>query len=193
MKSSKKNILFVIGRELSLHVNEMGEDTGDKIDIVFAGTDEADLKNYTAGKKLIVNEGIRDFYTDDSILFINQKEFDDLKRAIGYLLKGHKAVYVVFMTGDPLSLAVSPMIAQEADELNIKTSFIGVKTEDEDKRVTEENLKYFLKNRYRLYIIDRINNEFSLHANEEDSRDELLIEVINSLVKRFKQAEKKLK
>jgi len=171
----------------------MGEETGDKIDIVFAGTDEADLKNYTAGKKLIVNEGIRDFYTDDTILFINQKEFDDLKRAIGYLLKGHKAVYVVFMTGDPLSLAVSPMIAQEADELNIKTSFIGVKTEDEDKRVTEENLKYFLKNRYRLYIIDRINNEFSLHANEEDSRDELLIEVINSLVKRFKQAEKKLK
>lgn len=191
--SSKKNILFVIGRELSLHVNEMGGDTGDKINIVFAGTDEADLRNYTAGKKLIVNEGIRDFYIDDSILFINQKEFDDLKRAIGYLLKGHKAVYVVFMTGDPLSLAVSPMIAQEADELNIKTSFIGVKTENEDKRVTEENLKYFLKNRYRLYIIDRINNEFSLQANEEDSRDELLIEVINSLVKSFKQAEKKLK
>lgn len=191
--SSKKTLLFVIGQQLSVHFDEMGGTFGDRLNMIFAGTDEADLKRYSAGKKLIVNEGIRDFYIDDSILFLNQKEFDDLKRAIEYLLKDCGGVFAAFMTGDPLSLAVSPMLAQAADALGIEAGFVGVKTETEDPRVTEENLKYFLKNRYRLYLIEKIDKEFSLQANEEGSTDELLIQVINSIVKSFKQAEQKLK
>lgn len=191
--SSKKTLLFVIGQQLSVHFNEMGGAFGDRLSMIFAGTDEADLKRYSAGKKLIVNEGIRDFYIDDSILFLNQKEFDDLKRAIEYLLKDCRGVFAAFMTGDPLALAVSPMLAQAADALGIEAGFIGLKTETEDPVVTEENLKYFLKNRYRLYLIEKNDKEYSLQANEEGSTDELLIKVINSIVKSFKQAEQKLK
>lgn len=191
--SSKTTTIFVIGQVLSVHFNDLAGTFGDKISVIFAGTDENDLKNYSSGKKLIVNEAIRDFYIDDSILFMNQKEFDDLKLAIEYLLKECKAVVVVFMTGDPLSLALTPMLAQASDKLGIDPSFVGVKTEQEDERVTGENLNYFLKNRYRLYLIEKIDNNYSLQANESGPTDELLKSVLNSVVKSFKQAEQKLK
>jgi len=191
--NSKKKSVFVIGPRLSVHLNELAGNYGAGVSMIFAGTDETDLKKYTAGKKLIVNEAIRDFYIDESILFMNQKEFDDLRLAIEYLLNDHKSIIVVFMTGDPLSLALTPMLAQAADKLGIDPSFVGVKTEQEDDRVTGENLSYFLKNRYRLYLIEKIDNKYSLQANEEGPTDELLKSVINSVVKSFKQAEQKLK
>lgn len=191
--TSKNTTLFIIGRQLSVHFNEMAGIFGDHVNMIFAGTDETDLKNYSSGKKLIVNEAIRDYYIDDSILLMNQKEFDDLRLAIEYLVKDTKRVVAVFMTGDPLSLAVTPVLAQASDKLGIDAGFIGMKTEEENERVTKDNLQYFLKNRYRLYLIEKIENNYSLQANEEGPADDLLKLVINSTVKSFKQAEQKIK
>ncbi|KAA0252797.1 MAG: hypothetical protein EDM75_11995, partial [Chlorobiota bacterium] len=160
--TSKNTTLFIIGRQLSVHFNEMAGIFGDHVNMIFAGTDENDLRNYTVGKKLIVNEAIRDYYIDDSILLMNQKEFDDLRLAIEYLVKDTKRVVAVFMTGDPLSLAVTPVLAQASDKLGIDAGFIGMKTEEENERVTKDNLQYFLKNRYRLYLIEKIENNYSL-------------------------------
>ncbi|GAB1350129.1 hypothetical protein MASR1M107_23440 [Ignavibacteriales bacterium] len=187
--NSKQPVLFVIGQLLSEHIESIKEKLTDKMKIYFVGTDENELKKFSAGKKLIVNESIRDFYIDDSILFLNQKEFDNLHKAILYLCGDTTSMMVLFAIEDPLALSVTPLFARAADEKEIDPSFIAVKLHKNEDKVTSENLDFFLKNRYRLYLLERAMNDFSLKANEEKSKNELLMIVINSVVKSFKQAE----
>jgi len=77
-------------------IEKMSSLLGQNVQIVFVGTEEEELKQYTSGKKLIVNEGIRDFYIDESILYLNQTEFDNLEKAITYLISGTKNLFVLF-------------------------------------------------------------------------------------------------
>lgn len=188
---SKHPIIFVIGKLLSDHLESVSEKFLGKVKFVFVGTDENELKNYSAGKKLIVNEGIRDFYVDDSILFLNQKEFDNLQKAILFLLGESTSMIVLFTAEDPLALSVTPMLVRASEETGTDPSFIAVKLQSHEDRVTTENLEFFLKNGYRLYMLEKNDGDFLLKANEEKSKNELLMNVINSLVKSFKQAELK--
>ncbi|KAB2907312.1 MAG: hypothetical protein LC102_06735 [Ignavibacteriales bacterium] len=187
--NSERTTLFVIGAKLSNCTENFVSSLPKGMSLVHVGTDPEELKQFSSGRKLIVNGGIRDFYTDDSVLFVNQKEFDNLLLAIEYFLKDQKAMICLFATGDPLSLAITPMLARVSDEKDIDASFLGVKTEEEDRRITEETLNYFLKNRYRLYLLEREDGDFSLQANEEKINDTSFKSVINLVVKSFKQAE----
>jgi hypothetical protein len=188
----KKPVLFVIGHSLSMLIEKMSSQIGQNTQIVFVGTDETELRTFSSGKKLIVNEGIRDFYIDETILYLNQTEFDNLEKAITYLISGTKNLFVLFSLSDPLSLAITPILAQSAGRSKCDPSFIAVNMNNglsHDEKIANENINYFLKNRYRLYLIEKEENNFSLQANEEKSNSELLDELINSLVKNLKQAE----
>jgi len=192
----KHPVLFVIGNSLSVIVDKMLSIPGQNVQLVFVGTDEEELKKYSSGKKLIVNEGIRDFYIDESILYLNQTEFDNLEKAITYLISGTKNLFVLFSLSDPLSLAITPILAQSAVRSKCDPSFIGVNMNNynsHEEKIANENINYFLKNRYRFYLIEKEGSNFSLQANEEKSSSELLDEIINSLVKNLKQAESNIK
>lgn len=192
----KHPVLFVIGNSLSVYVEKMAPALRQNTQIVFVGTDENELKQFSSGKKLIINEGIRDFYIDETILYLNQTEFDNLEKAIIYLISGTKNLFVLFSLSDPLSLAITPILAQSAGRSKCDPSFIAVNMKNYDsleEKIANENINYFLKNRYRFYLIEKEENNFSLQANEEKSKSELLDEIINSLVKNLKQAESSYK
>jgi hypothetical protein len=188
----KKSLIFVIGKILSDTLEIVGAKKALNADVVFIGTDEGELKNYNSGKKLIVNKSIPDFYIDTSILFINQNEFENLGKAVVFLMKNKKRIFIIFEINDPLSLAVTPIIAQSVEKIDGDSCFIGFNLFNNSEtgvNVCEENLKYFLKNRYRLYLIEKEGKTFSLKANEENAKNEFLMSLIDSLVKEFKQAD----